>query len=246
MNNMFKSVNPTDIKVGDYLLCTTKRTNKQLIMHVSSVDAENNKMEFSYALLDDGTATGSGEAHPSDFTFKNLNHIGFIIDEVAKYAEEATSLAKFNNVLDGILNKTNKVETNRRPFNYDEYKKNPVPLVTRDGKSIRFIIDIEKGTYPLVMMIEDGNSEIPITYDHNGKAGLGNTPVPMDETDLFMVVETPKEEPVSTSTVKYARVYKRDSTGTTFMSQLVDNVSEFDNIDIPTGCSVVKIVEVAY
>jgi hypothetical protein len=215
-------------------------------MHVSSIDVENDKMDFSYALLDNGIATGSGEANLSDFTFRNLNRIGFIIDEVAKYAEEAMSLARLNNVFDDILNKTNKVETNRKPFNYDEYKKNPVPLVTRDGKNTRFIIDVEKGKYPLIMMVEDGDSEMPITYDHNGKAGLGDTPVPMDETDLFMVVETPEEKPTDESTVKYARVYRRDNTGTTFMSQLVDNISEFDNIEVPTGCSVVKIVEVAY
>ena len=103
-----------------------------------------------------------------------------------------------------------------------------------------------KGRYHILALLDKDGEEIPVCYDSKGHAGIGNDEYSsrFKSLDLLMVVEKPKSE-IKPET-KYAYVYKRDSTGTTFMSQLMNSVDELKNINTPAGCSIVATIPVTY
>ena len=70
-----------------------------------------------------------------------------------------------------------------RPFNLNEYLKNPSQkVVTRDGRSVRIVCTDMKSEYPLIALITDkkDNSESPFVYTKNGRYFFEET-----NNDLF-------------------------------------------------------------
>lgn len=232
----FKTVNPADIKPNDYVMCTQKNGN-QFIGCVKEIDHTKDHIRFSFTLLDNGTQTESAVGKISDFEYINVNDLKEIIDILKMSNEDISKETKSEE----------KVETSSLKdaveFNEEQWLAHKYPLITRDGDSVRVINDVTvKGKYHILTLLDKDGEEMPVCYDSYGHAGLGNDPncPRFKGLDLFMVVEKPK--PVT----KYAFVYRRDNTGTTFMSQLMDSVEELEKLNTPAGCSVITTIPVTY
>lgn len=234
MNNM-KTIDPANLKAGMYVLCTQVDNGNQFIGKVQKI--ENGVIHFDYTLRDDGTNSDYCKGNVNSFTYADCSIFKTAID----FAKDLISLdeSEVSNTSD--VCPTDNIE--KRPFNFKAWEDGKYPLVTKDGRKVRFITSGVKGDYNLLMLVEDADVELPVCYNDNGLAGIpgenkGFHSINFDELNLFMLVEKPK--PIT----KYARIYRRDSTGTTFTSQLVDNPKEFDEIEVPTGVSVVKIIPI--
>ena len=234
MNNM-RTIDPANLKAGMHVLCTQVDNGNQFIGKIQKV--ENGVVHFDYTFRDDGTDSDYCKGNVDAFTYVDCSMfndaINFVKDLVSLREPETTDTpsVKSNN------------DTEKRPFNFKAWEDGKYPLVTKDGRTARYVTSGVKGNYNLLMLVEDSDVELPVCYNENGLAGIpgenkGFRSMHFDGLDLFMIVEKPKP------TIQYARVYRRDSTGTTFMSQLVNDPKEFNNIDIPVGCSVVKIIPV--
>lgn len=225
-----KTIDPANLKAGMYVLCTQVNNGNQFIGKIQKV--ENGVIHFDYTLRDDGTNSDYCKGNVDSFTYTDCNMFKDVIDCI----KDIVSLDKPEVPNTSSVCSNNDVE--KRPFNFKAWKDEKYPLVTKDGRKVRFITSGVKGQYSLLMLIEEDDVEFPVCYNENGLAGIPGESTHFDGLNLFMLVEQPK--PV----VQYARVYRRDNTGTTFMSQLVNDPKEFDSIEIPTGCSVVKIVPI--
>lgn len=76
-----------------------------------------------------------------------------------------------------------------KPFNLDEYTKNPNrKLVTRDGKSVRILCLDRKGVnYPIIALIDnEKDGEYMMSYDSNGRSYCSIIDAPYD---LFFIPE---------------------------------------------------------
>ena len=77
---------------------------------------------------------------------------------------------------------------NMKPFNLNEYFKNPLrKVVTRDGRKVRIVCTDAKGTYPVTALVEhyDGTSENAFVFTEDGRYLADGT----DEKDLFFPSE---------------------------------------------------------
>ena len=234
MNNM-KTIDPANLKAGMYVLCTQVDNGNQFIGKVQKI--EDGIIHFDYTLRDDGTNSDYCKDKISSFTYADCSMFKDAID----FTKDIVSLDKPEVPNTSSVCSNNDVE--KRPFNFKAWEDGKYPLVTKDGRKVRFITSGVKGQYNLLMLVEESGVELPVCYNENGLAGLpgenkGFHSVHFDGLNLFMLVEKPK--PIT----KYARVYRRDNTGTTFMSQLVNDPKEFDEIEVPTGVSVVKIIPI--
>lgn len=229
MNNM-KTIDPANLKAGMYVLCTQVNNGNQFIGKIQKV--ENGVIHFDYTLRDDGTNSDYCKGNVDSFTYADCS----IFKDVIDFTKDIVSSDKPEVPNTSSVCSNNDVE--KRPFNFKAWENEKYPLVTKDGRKVRFITSGVKGQYNLLMLVEEDNVELPVCYNENGLAGIPGESTHFDRLNLFMLVEKPK--PV----VQYARVYRRDNTGTTFMSQLVNDPKEFDSIEIPMGCSVVKIVPI--
>jgi len=234
MNNM-KTIDPANLKAGMYVLCTQVDNGNQFIGKIQKI--ENGVIHFDYTLRDDGTNSGYCNGNINSFEYTNCNMFKDAIDFVNDIVSSDES--KTSNISSVCSND----DFEKRPFNFKAWEDGKYPLVTKDGRKVRFITSGVKGQYNLLMLVEEANVELPVCYNENGLAGIpgenkGFHSMHFDGLNLFMLVEKPK--PI----VQYARVYRRDNTGTTFMSQLVNDPKYFDNIEIPSGCSVVKIIPI--
>ena len=234
MNNMIKTIDSTNLKAGMYVLCTQDNGN-QFIGKVSKVEGD--RIYFEYVLKDNGTKTEKCSGNIKDFEITDCSYFKDLIDSLDSelFKDENTQCVK-ETISD------DKVKT---PFVYTSWSDNRSNLVTRDGRTVRIVAIDVKGNYPILALVSSDNIELPICYTFNGTAGIPGdkksfNQIGFNDLDLFMVEDKP------TPTIQYARVYRRDNTGTTFMSQLVNDPKEFDSIDIPTGCSVVKIIPVEF
>ena len=74
-----------------------------------------------------------------------------------------------------------------KPFNLEEYLKNPERKVVRkDGKDVRIICtDAKREYYPVIALVDDGCCESTIRYTKNGECVLGQE----NYCDLFFVSE---------------------------------------------------------
>ena len=74
-----------------------------------------------------------------------------------------------------------------RPFNLEEYLKNPErKVVTRDGKNVRIkCTDKKSDYYPIVALIDLGNLEDICSFSNNGEYWIGSK----TKRDLFFVPE---------------------------------------------------------
>ena len=75
-----------------------------------------------------------------------------------------------------------------KPFNLEEYLKNPLKkVVTRDGRNVRIICTDAKNFYPIIALVEntDGTSDDAIKYTKDGRYFTKET----DNKDLFFVTE---------------------------------------------------------
>lgn len=69
-----------------------------------------------------------------------------------------------------------------KPFDLNEYKKNPSrELVTRDGHKARIICTDKKGGYPIMALVLIDGNEIPYTYTEMGHFEHGKANI----LDLF-------------------------------------------------------------
>ena len=69
-----------------------------------------------------------------------------------------------------------------KQFSVEEYLKNRREVVTRDGRKARILCyNLKNDTYPVVVAIQDGNMEVPITFTKQGKAFQGRE----SNSDLF-------------------------------------------------------------
>ena len=231
----FKTVNPADIKPSDYVMCTQKNGN-QFIGCVREIDHAKDHIRFAFTLLDNGEQTESATGNISDFEYIDVNDLRELIDLIRTTGEAINKETPVETKPENVI-PTDTVE-----FNEEQWLANKRPLVTRDGDSVRTIDTTVKGKYHILALIDKDGEEMPVCYNSQGHAGLGNDPncPRFRGLDLFMVVEKPK--PVT----KYAYVYKRETTGTTFMSQLMDSVEELKNLSTPVGCSVIATVPVEY
>ena len=76
-----------------------------------------------------------------------------------------------------------------KPFNLDEYLKNPSrKVVTRDGDNVRIICTDARGDYPVIALVEKPNeaSDILYTYTKKGYFYVTETLCPFD---LFFVTQ---------------------------------------------------------
>jgi hypothetical protein len=222
------------------VLCTQIDNGKQFIGKIQKI--ENGVVYFDYTLRDDGTNSGYCKGDVNRFTFEDYS--GFC--EIADFVNDLVK----DDITPSEPEPEQKPETSssdgfqKVPFNFEKYKSAPCALVTRDGRNARFVASNVKGKYPILMLIEQSDGiELPTCYNENGYAGIPGknatfNSIMFDGLDLFMLMETPKP------TIKYARIYQRDSTGTTFTSQLVNDPKEFDSIEVPTGCSIIKIIPI--
>lgn len=233
MNNM-RTIDPANLKAGMCVLCTQIDNGNQFIGKIQKI--ENGVVHFDYTLRDDGTTSGYCKGNVDRFTFEDCSRFCEIADFVNDLVkEDVTPSEPTTSSSDGFQ---------KVPFNFEKWKNTPCTLVTRDGRNARYVASDIKGKYPILMLIEQSDEiELPTCYDENGHAGIPGknatfNSIMFDGLDLFMLMETPKP------TIKYARIYQRDSTGTTFTSQLVNDPKEFDSIEVPTGCSVLKIIPI--
>ena len=233
MNNM-RTIDPANLKAGMCVLCTQIDNGNQFIGKIQKI--ENGIVHFDYTLGDAGTTSGYCKGNVDRFTFEDCSRFCEVADFVNYLVkEDVTPSEPTISNSDGFQ---------KVPFNFEKWKNTPCTLVTRDGRNVRYVASDVKGKYPILMLIEQSDGiELPTCYDENGHAGIPGknatfNSIMFDGLDLFMLVETPK--PIT----KYARVYRRDSTGTTFMSHLVNDPNEFDKIEVPTGVSVVKIIPI--
>ena len=74
-----------------------------------------------------------------------------------------------------------------KPFNLDEYLKNPnKKMVTRDGRKVtRIICTDARGSYPVVALIEQYGSDIDFAFTKDGRYLTDE----IDGKDLFFVTE---------------------------------------------------------
>lgn len=76
-----------------------------------------------------------------------------------------------------------------KEFNLEEYLANPSQkLITRDGRKVtRVLCNDARGNYPIVALVERGNSEVDdaFSYTKDGKFLTTET----DEKDLFFALE---------------------------------------------------------
>ena len=74
-----------------------------------------------------------------------------------------------------------------KPFNLEEYLKNPLrKVVTRDGRNVRIICTDAKGNFPIIVLVETHNStEIALRLSEDGH--FYNTTE--DSNDLFFATE---------------------------------------------------------
>ena len=233
MNNM-KTIDSANLKAGMCVLCTQIDNGNQFIGKIQKI--ENGVVHFDYTLRDDGTNSGYCKGDVNRFTFEDGSRFCEIADFV-------NSLVK-DDVTPSEPTTSNSNGFQKVPFNFEKWKDTQCSLVTRNGRNARYVASDVKGKYPILMLIEQAAGiELPTCYDENGCAGIPGknatfNSIMFDGLDLFMLVETPKP------TIKYARIYQRDSTGTTFTSQLVNDPKEFDSIEVPTGCSILKIISI--
>lgn len=233
MNNM-KTIDPANLKAGMCVLCTQIDNGNQFIGKIQKI--ENGVVHFDYTLRDDGTNSGYCKGNVDRFTFEDGSRFCEIADFVNNLVKD--------DVTPSEPTTSNSNGFQKVPFNFEKWKDTQCILVTRDGRNARYVASDVKGKYPILMLIEQSDGiELPTCYNENGYAGIPGknatfNSIMFDGLDLFMLVETPKP------TIKYARIYQRDNTGTTFTSQLVNDPKEFDSIEVPTGCSVLKIISI--
>lgn len=233
MNDM-KAVDPANLKAGMCVLCTQIDNGNQFIGKVQKI--ENDVVHFDYTLRDDGTNSGYCKGNVDRFTFEDCSRFCEIADFVNNLVKDDVTPSE------PMPSNSNGLQKVR--FNFEKWKDTQCALVTRDGRNARFVASDVKGKYPILILIEQSDGiELPTCYDENGCAGIPGknatfNSIMFDGLDLFMLMEAPKP------TIKYARIYQRDSTGTTFTSQLVNDPKEFDEIEVPTGVSVIKVVPI--
>ena len=229
-----KVIDPANLKAGMCVLCTQIDNNNQFVGKIQKI--ENGVIHFDYTLRDDGTNSGYCKGDVDRFTFEDYSRFCEIADFVNDLVKD--------DVTPSEPTTSNSNGFQKVPFNFEKWKATQCALVTRDGRNARFVTSDVKGKYPILMLIEQSDGiELPTCYDENGHAGIPGknatfNSIMFDGLDLFMLMETSKP------TIKYARIYQRDSTGTTFTSQLVNDPKEFDNIELPTGFSVIKIIPI--
>jgi hypothetical protein len=231
----FKTINPADIKPNDYVMCTQKNGN-QFIGCVREIDHTKDHIRFTFTLLDNGEKTGNVKGKISDFEYINVNDLREIINLLKMTSDtidkEESVETKSENVMP-----TDTVE-----FNEEQWLANKYPLVTRDGDSVRIIDVTVKGKYHILALLDKNGEEMPVCYNSHGYAGIGNDPncPRFRGLDLLMVVEKPK--PVT----RYAYVYKRDNTGTTFLGPIMYSIEGLKNLNTPAGCSIIATIPVEY
>lgn len=236
MNNM-KTINPANLKAGMYVLCTQVDNGNQFIGKIQKV--ENGVIHFDYTLRDDGTNSDYCKGNVNSFTYADCSMFKDAID----FTKDIVSLDKPEVPDTSSVCSNNDVE--KRPFNFKAWEDGKYPLVTKDGRKVRFITSGVKGQYNLLMLVEESGVELPVCYNENGLAGLpgenkGFHSVHFDGLNLFMLVEKPK--PVT----RYAYVYKRDNTGTTFLGPIMDSIEGLKNLNTPAGCSIIATIPVEY
>ena len=73
-----------------------------------------------------------------------------------------------------------------RPFNLEEYLKNPSrKVVTRDGRNVRIVCTDAKGNFPIIALVETHNTEVALRLSEDGH--FYNTAE--DSRDLFFATE---------------------------------------------------------
>lgn len=74
-----------------------------------------------------------------------------------------------------------------KPFNLDEYLKNPSKkVITRTGKNARIrCTDVKRELYPVLALVDFGDYESPVLYTADGEFTLGQE----RDFDLFFVPE---------------------------------------------------------
>lgn len=225
-------INPTELKAGMCVLCTQKDNGKQFIGKIQKVDG--NTVHFDYTLRDDGTTSEYCKGEFDRFVFDDCS----MFEDVANFIRKLTMKQPEveTPTEPSILNSNIK----KVPFNLDKWKEGQYPLMTKDNRNVRYVTSDVKSDFPNLMLLECNDGETPVCYTNDGIAGIPGETTKHSDLDLFMLVEKPK--PIT----QYVRLYRRDNTGTTFVSQLVDDPKDFDNIEIPIGCSVVSIVPITY
>lgn len=236
MNNM-RTIDPANLKAGMYVLCTQVDNGNQFIGKIQKV--ENGVIHFDYTLRDDGTNSNYCKGNVNSFTYADCSMFKDAID----FTKDIVSLDKPEVPDTSSVCSNNDVE--KRPFNFKAWEDGKYPLVTKDGRKVRFITSGVKGQYNLLMLVEESGVELPVCYNENGLAGLpgenkGFHSVHFDGLNLFMLVEKPK--PVT----RYAYVYKRDNTGTTFLGPIMDSIEGLKNLNTPAGCSIIATIPVEY
>lgn len=231
----FKTVNAADIKPSDYVMCTQKNGN-QFIGCVREIDHTKDHIRFAFTLLDNGEQTGSATGNISDFEYVDVSNFRDLID-LLRMTGDAVNTETSVETKPEITTSTNTVE-----FNEEQWLANKYPLVTREGNTIRIVDTTVKGKYHILALLDKDGEEMPVCYDSYGHAGVGNTTTGprFKGLDLLMVVEKPK--PVT----RYAYVYKRDNTGTTFVGPIMDSIEGLNNLNTPAGCSIVATIPVEY
>ena len=78
-----------------------------------------------------------------------------------------------------------------KPFNLEEYLKNPLrKVVTRDGRNVRIICTNAKGNFPIIALVETHNdTEVAIRLSEDGH--FYN--YAEDSSDLFFATENSKD-----------------------------------------------------
>ena len=127
-------------------------------------------------------------------------------------------------------------ELTMKPFNLEEYYKNPSrKIVTRDGRNVRIICTDRRGNYPIIALTkkQDNDEETLDAFTENGRWALvGKESI----HDLFFVPE--KHE-------GWINVYKVDGKyqlGTTFIpKEDVEDISRILSKQEPTYITTAKI-----
>ena len=231
----FKTVNAADIKPSDYVMCTQKNGN-QFIGCVREIDHAKDHIRFAFTLLDNGEQTGSVTGNISDFEYVDVSDLRDLID-LLRMTGDAINKEASVETKPKFTTPTDTVE-----FNEEQWLANKYPLVTREGGTIRIVDTTVKGKYHILALLDKDGEEMPICYNSQGHAGVGNTTTGprFKGLDLLMVVEKPK--PVT----RYAYVYKRDNTGTTFVGPIMDSIEGLKNLNTPAGCSIIATIPVEY